>query len=116
MTGQTINRLDHAVHVRRIHDVDHRMLVDWVAMPVLQRQQDHFSEVVLGSFTLPSKIVSRCSLSSFCGFGSGPWHSRHSLFGLAARSRCALSPPCGSWHVAQPCTNAGWCKTAFFIC
>src|SRR4051812_7610737 len=52
MAGQAINRLDHAVHVRRIHDVDHRMLVDWVAMPVLQRQQDHFSEVVLGQLYL----------------------------------------------------------------
>ena len=53
-----------------------------------------------------------CSLSSFCGLASGPWHSRHSGLGLLTRSRCSLSLPCASWQMAQPCSKAGWCHAA----
>ena len=50
MAREAINRFQHMIHVRGVDDVDYRMPLDRVAVPVLQRQQDHFLEVVFGQF------------------------------------------------------------------
>ena len=46
VAGQAIDRLQNLVHVRRVHDVADRVLVDRVTVAVLNRQQNHFAEIV----------------------------------------------------------------------
>ena len=76
---------------------------------IFQRQHDNFvlREIVFGQLHASVEDRDHVLGLEFLGLRIGPWHSRQSPLVSFARSRCSLSPPCGSWQVAHPCLNAG---------
>ena len=46
MAGQAVDRLQHLIHICRVDDVADRVPLDRMTVAVLNRQQDHFAEVV----------------------------------------------------------------------
>ena len=84
--------------------------------PYLMGSDRHDGEVVFRQLYLAVEDRDQVLASSFCGFASGPWHSRQSVLILDARSSFGLSPPCGSWQVTHPCPNAGWCGASSVCC